>query len=207
MRLRNLLRPVYLVRRTAYWFYQRGHPDDPWLAQGAIRYLDEHLRPEFSGFEWGSGRSTAWFATRVGSLVSIEENREWHDKVAAMLREKKHASRIDLRHIPVEHEFRDQYFPCYDPVPKYVLAIEEFPDASFDFILVDGCYRQSCVRAAMKKLKPGGLLIIDNTDWLPVPQWNVPYSWPVEHQSRNVLSQTTIWRKPAGSPSAHPVAG
>ena len=195
MRLRNLLRPVYLIRRTAYWFYQRRHPDDPWLSPAAVHFLDQHLRPEFCGFEWGSGRSTNWFATRVGHLVSIEETRAWHDKVFATLRERGR-SNVDLRHIPVEHALSAQYESSYDPMPRYVLAIEEFPDARFDFILVDGCYRQPCVQAALPKLKPGGLLIIDNTDWVPPPQTHVPADWPLVHRSRNVMSETSIWTKP-----------
>ena len=194
MRLRNLFRPLYVVGRIQNWLYEKRHPDHPWLAPDAIRWLEQNLRPQMRGFEWGSGRSTLWFGRRLESLVSIEENREWHDKISAILREKGR-SNVDLRHISVEHEFHDQYKVSYDPVPKYVLAIEDFPDATFDFILVDGCYRQPCVRAAINKLKLGGLLVIDNTDWLPLPQWNVPSSWPIEHQSRNVMSQTTIWRK------------
>ena len=46
------------------------------------------------------------------------------------------------------------------------------------------------------KLKPGGLLLIDNTDWQHPPHVHVPTDWPLVHPSRNVLTRTSIWQKP-----------
>jgi predicted O-methyltransferase YrrM len=43
------------------------------------------------------------------------------------------------------------------------------PDDHIDFVLVDGITRQTCVRSSMGKLKPGGLLILDNAN-LYVPK-------------------------------------
>ncbi len=51
--------------------------------------------------------------------------------------------------------------PASDP---YADAIEEFADGSFDFVLVDGNICLSCVRKALAKLKPGGILILDNAE-------------------------------------------
>lgn len=195
MRLRNLLRPIYLVRRTAYWVHQKTHPHEPWLAQGAIRFLEQHLQPSFNGFEWGSGKSTVWLARRVAHLTSIEHDAKWHAEVGDQIRQQG-ISNVDLRHIPLEHDYRDLFSPYYDPLPAYVRAIDEFPAAHFDFVLVDGYYRQPCALRALPKLKPGGLMVIDNTDWLPREQWPVPLDWPLIHQSRNVLTQTSVWRKP-----------
>jgi hypothetical protein len=36
--------------------------------------------------------------------------------------------------------------------------------------------------------------MIDNTDWLPLEEWHVPPAWPIRHQSRNVMTQTTVWQ-------------
>ena len=53
---------------------------------------------------------------------------------------------------------------------RYVDVIEEFP-AGFDVIVVDGAARGltrlKCARAAVQYLKPGGMIILDNADWLP----------------------------------------
>lgn len=109
---------------------------------------------------------------------------------------KRRITNTDLRLIALEHPYAELFSPYYDPLPAYVRAIDEFPDSHFDFILVDGYYRQPCALRALRKMKPGGLFVIDNTDWLPREQWPVPLHWPLEHQSSNVLGQTSIWRVP-----------
>jgi predicted O-methyltransferase YrrM len=38
------------------------------------------------------------------------------------------------------------------------------PDQSFDVIVADGRARPACLRVAMPKLKPGGLLVLDNAE-------------------------------------------
>lgn len=190
----NLRRgPVYVARRIAYRAYERRHPDEPWLAQGAVRFLDRELRGEGSGLEWGSGRSTAWFARRLARLTSVEMDAAWYAKVRAKVE-----GSVDLRHIPIEHGLREETPDFPRPTPRYVAVIDEWDDASLDFVLVDGHYRLACVRGALPKLRPGGLLAIDNTNWLAeLGDWGVPGSWPLVHQSENVMTQTSVWRAPA----------
>lgn len=193
MRLRHLLRPLYLARRLQNWIYEQRHPDHPWLAPAAIAWLDQHLRPDMRGWEWGSGRSTLWFARRLASLTSIESDVTWFEQVRSMV---SGLSNVDLRHIPLEHREAETYALDYAVLPANAAAIVSEPDASLDFVVVDGWYRPVCARAALSKLKPGGLLLIDNTDWKDPPHVHVPKDWPLVHQSRNVMTQTSIWRKP-----------
>jgi predicted O-methyltransferase YrrM len=47
---------------------------------------------------------------------------------------------------------------------SYVEAIDAYPDASFDLVVVDGRARPSCLRQAIPKLRPRGLLVLDNSD-------------------------------------------
>jgi hypothetical protein len=169
------------------------HPDEPWISQGAIRFCDSHLKRGQTGLEWGSGRSTRWYAERLGRLLSIEFDLGWHGRV---VREIEGYSNVECRFIPLDHSLDQPTVRDYDPVPSYVAVADEFPDGSLDFVVVDGHYRVACVQQVLPKIKPGGLLLIDNTDWAPLPEWGVPPTWPVVHQSRNVMTQTTIWRKP-----------
>jgi hypothetical protein len=195
MRLRNLFRPLYLAGRIQNWLYEKRHPDHPWLAPDAIVWLEQHLCPDMRGFEWGSGRSTLWFAKRLASLTSIESDAAWCQQVTHMVRESG-LTNVDLRHIPLEHPDALTYAFDYSPLPANPAAILGFPDASFDIVVVDGWYRPVCARAALLKLKPGGILLIDNTDWNDPPHVHVPKDWPLVHQSRNVMTETSIWRKP-----------
>ena len=60
--------PRYVYHRTRQLFYERAHPADPWLTPAAIGLLATLLRPADTGAEFGSGRSTLWFAARVAEL-------------------------------------------------------------------------------------------------------------------------------------------
>jgi hypothetical protein len=186
-------RPVFLVRRIAYEFYQFRHSEEPWISQGAVRFCDIALKSTDTALEWGSGRSTKWFAIRVGKLLSVEFDSAWYQKVSADLASFPNAQ---CRFVPLEHTPDEGTTAHYARIPAYVAVADEFADESLDFVVVDGHYRQACILRVLPKLKPQGMLLVDNTDWLPLADWGVPLSWPILHQSSNVLTQTTIWQKP-----------
>jgi SAM-dependent methyltransferase len=193
-RLFRLLRdPWYTARLVAYKVYERLHPNEPWIAQGAVRYCQRELRPTMRAVETGSGRSTAWFARRVGHLTSVEHDPRWFDVVKKQIQP---LANVDYRLVPLDHPEDLPTLPEYDPIPKYVAVFGEFADGSLDFVVVDGHYRQACVRAALPKLRSGGLLLIDNSNWLSREEWGVPNTWQVVHQSENVMGETRIFRKP-----------
>jgi hypothetical protein len=183
------MKPTYLARRLAYSLYEFTHPNEPWIAQKAVRFLKNNLSNDWIGLEWGSGRSSAWFAERLEFLVSIEHNKEWHEKISRSL-----PANAECRYISLNHPESESTHPDYNPLPDYVKVVHEFD--RLNFVVVDGHYRQACVKAAMPKLSRGGLLLVDNTNWLPLVEWGVPTTWPIVHQSENVMTQTTIWRKP-----------
>ena len=54
----------------------------PWMTYSILPFLDQRLKKSFSVFEYGSGNSTLWLAERVGSVVSIEHDRDWFHKVS-----------------------------------------------------------------------------------------------------------------------------
>lgn len=195
MPLNSLLRPIYLIRRIIYKFYELTHPDEPWISQGAIRFCEKILNQEQIGLEWGSGRSTIWYGSRLKSLLSIEYDMSWHSQVVTSL-EKKKLTNVECRYITLEHDLKEPTRLHYEKTPNYVKVTEEFQDNSLDFVVVDGHYRQACIFAALKKIKPGGWLLVDNTNRLPIEEWGVPSSWIIVHQSNNVMTETTIWQKP-----------
>jgi len=55
------------------------------MATGAVRWLDRNLSSDMTLLELGAGASTAWYAARVGRVVSVEPNEDWHRRVAASL--------------------------------------------------------------------------------------------------------------------------
>jgi hypothetical protein len=186
---------IYWSRRVAYKLYELTHPEEPWMSQRAVRFLDRVLGPDMMGFEWGSGRSTLWFGRRLSRLISIESDPTWYERTQRKLRQRR-LSTVECHLIPLDHPMSEPTRAVYPIMPRYVAAVHAVGD--LDLAVIDGHYRQACVLASLAKLKPGGYLLIDNTDWLPIEAWGVPVDWPIAHQSRNVLTQTTIWRRPPG---------
>ena len=169
--------------------FERENPDAPWFVPAAISKIESELRPEFVGFEWGCGRSTLWFAQRVCHITSIEGREEWGRKVLQGLTQKKLLHRVTLlvTKVTSEYEFSQE------EVERYAGAINSFPDCSFDFIVVDGHFREACLSKVSKKLRRGGLLIIDNSEVIPTALLDQLRSSD-SHVWNNGIWETTIIR-------------
>lgn len=118
----------------------------PWITYPAIDFLKQRLRPEMTVFEYGCGWSTLWWASRVREVVSVEHDKEWHDKIKRLA-----PQNCRIYHIPLEYG------------GSYSKKVAEF-NAAFDIIVIDGRDRVNCAINALKALKPGGVLIWDNSD-------------------------------------------
>ncbi len=143
--------PRYAVDRIRLSIFEARHPGAPWLTPDAVAFLESWLRPDHAGIEYGSGRSTLWFARRVGHLISIEHNPAWFDKIKADL--KQHgAANVALLF-------------CDANTEDYLQPILDLAERSIDFALVDGASarRDACALALLDKLRPGGVLIIDDS--------------------------------------------
>ena len=122
-------------------------PAQPWISYRAAKAIARHLRPDSRVLEFGAGMSTVWFARRAGSVLSLEADPAWFARVETLLR--KHGlDNVDLR----------------QRTPATISDLHDVPDGTFDVVLVDGPSRAACVSAALPKLKPGGILYLDNTD-------------------------------------------
>jgi predicted O-methyltransferase YrrM len=117
----------------------------PWLGYRAINFLDQLVQPDWNMLEFGSGMSTLWFAKRVHNITSIEDYQPWYDKVRSTLNKVGN----------VDYQFKSgvDYF-----------CLDNYPDESFDFILIDGSERGNCAKSALAKIKRGGYIYLDNSD-------------------------------------------
>ncbi|HPD56835.1 MAG TPA: hypothetical protein P5294_06675 [Smithellaceae bacterium] len=160
--------PRYIKNRFAEICYLALHPDMPWLTPDANKILSLWLKKTDVGFEYGSGRSTLWFAKRVRHLISVEHNLFWFKKINKFLSEKN----ID--------NVAYYYHPVVDTVSAkdrdYVNRIGIIKNESMDFVLIDGICRDFCARKAIDAVRPGGLLIIDDAHlYLPCKSFS-PFS-------------------------------
>ena len=125
---------------------------NPWLPDQVIAFLKSLIaaRPGLKILEFGCGGSTVWFAGFNVKVISVEHDEQWHNAVRDELALKKRTN-IDLR---------------LRSLP-YNGICDEFPDESFDLILVDGEDRPMCLLKAMAKVKKGGVLMLDNAERMP----------------------------------------
>ncbi|MHC4067445.1 MAG: O-methyltransferase, partial [Planctomycetota bacterium] len=163
------------------------------MTRTANEILASYLKQSDIGLEFGSGRSTIWFAKRIKYLTSVEHDEGWSQKVRQML-ESNDLQNVDYRFIPKNKEDDD----ANDA--DYVKILEKVETNSVDFVLIDGVYRDFCALNALRVIRPGGVFIIDNVNWfLPCNSYS-PASrseqlspkgrtWEEVHQS---ISQ---WRK------------
>jgi hypothetical protein len=122
----------------------------PWYTYPALDYLRQL---DFAGktiFEYGCGHSTLFWAGRAAGVVSVEHDRSWYELLNSRL--------------PPNCTL------IYEPQSDaYAEAIDRFD--RFDVIVVDGLVtgrtRLKCARAALRRLRRGGMIILDNSDWLP----------------------------------------
>ncbi len=185
--------PARIAARLKYLAWERLNPDKPWLTPGAVHYCELNLRKDMVAIEWGSGRSTAWLAKQVGKLVSVEHDRHWYERVREEIGV---APNIDFRYVALDHPEQQECVRDYPEVPKYVAVVNEFPDESIDFAAVDGHYRPACIKALERKLKPGGLMLLDDVNMLPLERWFIPKEWALVSHTTNGLKTTGIWRRP-----------
>jgi predicted O-methyltransferase YrrM len=188
--------PRLIPHRVAYWLWERMNPGKPWLCQGTLRFLEGALRPSMTGVEFGSGRSTAWFARHLKRLASVEHHESWHDQVRSDL-ERQRVTNVDYRLVPLDHPEGEPERERYDPLPDYVAVLDGFPAESLDVLVVDGHYRTTCVKQGLDKLRPGGLLLVDDVNLWPSRQAiPVPDSWDLVDESTNGIKSACVWRKP-----------
>jgi len=175
------LTPTYIADRIRVFGYQRLHPEWPWLTADMVKILEGWLQPGDRGLEWGSGRSTVWFARRVASLVTVEHDATWANWVRTAI--------FDSGLNNVEYHV--------------VTSREEYVAAGnglFDFVLVDGMdgTRDLCALRAISLLRPGGVLIVDNCNWFIPSGSRSPASVRLKPANDNwveFLTEVTAWRK------------
>ncbi|MEO6222158.1 MAG: hypothetical protein ABIP90_02835, partial [Vicinamibacterales bacterium] len=170
--------PHYLSDRLKNILYIRRYPERPWITKTAHDVLASFLRKSDVGLEFGSGRSTIWFAKRVGHLTSVESDPVWHERVTSRL-SAQNISNVESLLFPGPEEAGKGNDSAYANVAR------KFAPHSLDFVLVDGLYRDSCALLSLDAIRPGGLLIIDNVNWFLPTTSRAPASIRTEAELRD----------------------
>ena len=117
----------------------------PWYTFPAIEYFQALDAKGLDIFEYGCGNSSLFWAQKGANVWCVEHDPEWHKTI--------YSKSSDLRGLLLKENKTD-----------YANAIHETIE-SFDIIIIDGIWRNECAAEALTRLKPGGLIILDNSDW------------------------------------------
>ena len=139
----------------------------PWWSFGAVKALEGHLHREQRVFEFGSGGSTIYLASRTAKITSVEDDSHW---IAAVTKE---AKRRGLQNLDVLYRPFDFWHTDAFPDSSYLNALG---NDKFDIIIVDGRewtdqIRDLCFWKAERHVLPGGIIIVD--DFWRYPQIRV----------------------------------
>jgi hypothetical protein len=123
----------------------------PWYTYPAVEYVKQLDLRSARVFEYGAGNSTLFWASVAREVISVDDDEAWFTKLKPTL----------PANCALELE---------TDLNRYSEVIHRHP-GGFDVIVVDGAARGStrlrCARNAMAHLRPGGMVILDNSDWLP----------------------------------------
>jgi Methyltransferase domain len=123
----------------------------PWYTYPAIEYIKQLDFTVKSVFEYGSGNSTVFWSRIAGRVISVEDDEVWHGTIS---REVGAVATVILE----------------PDLEAFVSTIARVP-GRFDVIVIDGpargLTRLKCCKAAREHLNEGGVIILDNSDWLP----------------------------------------
>ena len=120
----------------------------PWMTYGAIFYLQQLDLSNCRVFEWGSGNSSLFFAEHSAKVISVESNPDWYDYV---FQQKKPNQEVLLKNSA-----------------NYCSCISNYNE-KFELIIIDGDIfrRLECAMYALSHVQDGGIVLLDNSDWLP----------------------------------------
>lgn len=142
----------------------KSRTDKPWLPYLAIDYLGSILKPAMTVFEYGSGGSTLFFAGRVNRVISVEHDPEWYGKINALSNVDKFLVGYTDDLIGNDKSKPGHYTsgPYLKNFRNYVSFIDRFEN--LDLIFIDGRSRAACLKHARQKIKPGGWIVLDNSE-------------------------------------------
>lgn len=157
-----MINPHYLSRCFKHNVVNGTSPLDlavPWFSYAANEFLAKFLRPHMLVCEYGAGGSTLFYARHTRFVYSIEDRSLWYERVSARIEELGIAN-VELMLRPFD--FKN---PVGFERSDYLLAM---PDEQFDVISIDGTeewtqVRPICFAHAERHIKPGGIIVLDDS--------------------------------------------
>jgi hypothetical protein len=118
----------------------------PWFSYPAIEFIESKLSDNLKVFEFGSGNSTIFFSNRVSSVFAVEHDYNWYNELRKF-----------------ESEKLKIFFTQSDSFENYIKPLI-VSNSVYDIIVVDGLFRNECVKFSLKNLTEKGIIILDDSE-------------------------------------------
>ena len=141
----------------------------PWFTYPSILFLNERLTKTMNVFEYGTGNSTLYFASRVQQIISVEHDQRWYDKYHPVLPNNVHSKFIEVDSIKVD----------YSQAAKNA-------GIRFDILVIDGRKRKECLMNSIDALSPGGIIILDDAE-------RTEYEMGIRYLFENYFRMIPFW--------------
>jgi predicted O-methyltransferase YrrM len=131
----------------------------PWFSYAANDFLAEYLQPHMAVGEYGAGGSTLFYASRTKVVYSIEDDEKWYQLVRQRLVEKG-VQNVELRLRPFDFKNPSGF--------EHSDYLHGLPEEPLDVISIDGSeewsqVRPICFAHAERHIKPGGIIVVDDS--------------------------------------------
>ena len=118
----------------------------PWLTYPVISFFEARLNKDLEIFEFGSGNSTLYYSEKVASVDSVEHDKFWYEKIKTTMPQNSTLYFCDV-------EYGGAYCHYAGETGK-----------QYDIIVVDGRDRVNCCKNGISSLKPGGVIVLDDSE-------------------------------------------
>jgi len=169
----------------------------PWINYVTIQFMHHLVCKNMHIVEFGAGGSSIFFLKRGTKLTSIEHDKKWIENVRKKVPKK-------LQNNWSYHLIKPSNEITQIPTPEsYLAPLDKLSDSSIDLFLIDGRHRVESIKKAINKIKPGGYLILDNSDrpqylksFELLANWSLHQTSSITNSSPNV-TPAAIWKKPS----------
>lgn len=176
----------FLIGITNKIFLEFKNKNHPWLTYDSVKIIEEWIKPNDVILEFGSGQSTQWFSQKSKNVTSVENDRKWFKTTQKSLKDSTPKTKLVLRNNKKD----------------YLNEINNYSNNSIDICLIDGKWRLDCMIKVFKKIKIGGMIVLDNAEThIPVKWPSISYqdTWedrgsPEKNKIKNIENELKKWR-------------
>ena len=130
------------INKDRTWRYDKCGISLPYYTKPFLDVLDNWDLSDSVVFEYGGGDSSIYYGKHAKAVYGVDDSIEYVNCIRG-------------------YALNNVFIKYRSALDEYINSINEQPFL-FDIVIVDGAYRDECIKASINKIKKGGILIVDN---------------------------------------------